>query len=165
MTSHSRSLGRLSAVLLLVVSLSLVAPQSANASPETLRRSLGNILLFPLDFALSPIVALRGVGNNIRDTEDTTAVRVVYFFPGFLWYTGVQLGASVLRGVTGAIELLPGIGLYFFDADLDTLYDPVERGSAIVDWENPLAEKNGWKYVPLVTIDLKFGIDFTTSAY
>jgi hypothetical protein len=62
------------------------------------------------------------------------------------------VGASVLREVTGLIELLPGVFLIPFEADLDPLYDPVERGEALVEFENPV-------------VDIKFGINYQSPAY
>ena len=74
---------------------------------------------------------------------------IVYPVPGYVWVLGVQIGASVLREVTGLIELLPGLGVLFFDADLDPLYHPVERGDALVDEKTKLLNvKFGVHYVP-----------------
>ncbi|MGH0034990.1 MAG: hypothetical protein ACQGVK_08170 [Myxococcota bacterium] len=137
------------------VALSLVAlaaPRPAEASPETLSRSVGNMVQAPLDLALSPLVAWATLNNNIQDIDDTTAVRVAYYLPGYVWLLGLQVGASAIRGLTGAIEFLPGLFLLPFDADLDPLYDPVERGEALVEWENPV-------------MDIKFGINYQSPAF
>jgi hypothetical protein len=54
-----------------------VAPSAVQASPETLRRAFGNLIQAPLDVALAPVVAARTLVNNLRDIDDTPAVRVV----------------------------------------------------------------------------------------
>jgi hypothetical protein len=140
-------------------------PAPAQASPETLRRSLGNILQSPIDVVLAPIVAGRTLVANLRDIEDTTAVQVAYAAPGFVWLSGVQVGAAVLRGVAGCIELLPGIFLMPFETDIDPLFDPADRGAALVEYENPLAENDVAKWFPLITWNVRFGVTYTSAEY
>ncbi len=139
----ARRLAKLGAFLTLALA---VAPP-ASASPETLKRSTSNILFAPLDVVLSPVVAGQIIYTNLREIDDSRWVRIAYPVPGYVWILGVELGASVLREVTGLIELLPGIGLLFFDADLDPLYHPVERGTALVDEQTKL-------------LNIKFGVDY-----
>ena len=55
------------ATALLVLSM---APASAQASPETLQRSMGNLLQSPLDVVLAPVVAFRTLFTNLRDVDD-----------------------------------------------------------------------------------------------
>lgn len=137
------------AALALLVAL---APVESSASPATLQRSVGNMVQAPLDLALSPLVAWATLNNNIQDIDDTTAVRVAYYVPGYFWLLGLQAGASAIRGLTGALEFLPGLFLLPFDADLDPLFDPVERGEALVEWENPV-------------MNIKFGINYQAPAF
>lgn len=127
----------------------LLGASPAHASPETLKRSLQNIAFAPLDMALSPVVATHTIYNNLRDIDDSTGVRVVYVIPGIAWNTGVQAMSAVVREITGLVELLPGLGLFFVRADLDPLYAPIERGSALID-------------VPTRAVHFKIGIDYTT---
>jgi hypothetical protein len=122
------------------------------ASPETLKRSVENLTLWPLDLALSPVVAGKTVYQNMRDIDDSMAVKIVYPVPGFVWVTFVQAGAAVLRGITGAFEFLPGLGLLPFEADLDPLFDPAEENEALVDLETAV-------------YDIKFGIAYTSAGY
>jgi hypothetical protein len=140
------------AVCLAGPALALAIAAPAEASPETLKRSVGNILFAPLDIALAPIVAARIVYTNMRDIDDSQWVRIVYPLPGYVWTTGVELGGGILREVTGLIELLPGLGLVFFEADLDPQYAPVERGEALVDLETP-------------PLNVKFGMNYTSVPY
>ena len=138
-----------------ILALGLVAggPSTAHATGETLKRATSNLLMAPLDIALSPVVAGKTIVTNMREIEDTTPVRVTYAVPGYIFLTGVQAGAGVIRAITGALEFIPGLGLLFFDTDLDPLYDPVERGSALVDHDTRF-------------LNVKFGVDYTgASAY
>ena len=155
-------LAALGASLALLVTL---LPASAQASPETLRRATGNIIQAPLDVFLAPIVAGRTLVGNLRDIDDTTAVRVFYAVPGYLWLTGVQVGAGVLRGVSGALELLPGIFLLPFETDIDPLFDPADRGAALVEWENEFAENPIMQWIPIATWNVRFGVTYTSADY
>ncbi len=136
----------------LAVVFALAAAGPASASPETLQRSISNLTQFPLDIALAPYTGVRRVVINMRDIGDTTGVRVFYALPGVVFIVGLNVMAAVLRGVIGAIELLPGLGLLFAEADLDVLYVPVENNEALVEIETPV-------------MPVKFGIDYTTTAY
>ena len=134
-----------------VLALALVAgiaPATAHATGATLKRATSNLLMAPFDMALSPFVAGKTIFTNLREVEDSTAVRVTYALPGYVFLTGVQLGASTIRAITGVLEFLPGLGLLFFDTDLDPLYDPVENSDAMVDYDTRF-------------LHMKFGIDYT----
>jgi hypothetical protein len=128
--------------------LTLTAAPAAG-SPQTLKRSVENITQSPLDIVMSPFVAVRSIYRNMRDIDDSTAVRIVYPLPGFAWNTMVQVGAGTLRGVTGCMELIPGIILLPFETDLDPLFDPADEQTGWVNWDNPVYRVN-------------FGIDYTT---
>lgn len=154
MNKTSPSARHLTAVAALTLSIVLL-PVSAMGSPLTLRRAIGNILQAPLDLVMSPVVAADSVVTNLRDVDDSTTVRVVYALPGFVWYTGVNMGASSLRLLTGALEAIVGVPLFLFEADLDTLMDPVDRSPA---WYEREFDTN----FPLLP-DIKFGIDYSRS--
>ncbi|HEY5657867.1 MAG TPA: hypothetical protein VIY27_08760 [Myxococcota bacterium] len=125
----------------------LAAP--AQASPQTLRRSLGNLLFAPFDLVLSPVVAARSIYRNLRSVDDSRGVRAFYVVPGFAWNTGVQGMAAVVREITGLIEFAPGLCVFFLEADLAPLYAPVERGDALLDLETP-------------PLRIKLGVDYIT---
>ncbi len=144
LSSRARSLGMLASGILLLCGLA----GTASASPETLKRSVSNLLMAPLDFAFTPIVAANSVYHNMQNVDDTMDVRIVYAIPGYCWDMGVQLGGAAVRAVSGAIEFLPGIGLFFFDADMDPLFAPAEKSHALVDFDTP-------------PINFKFGITYT----
>jgi len=162
------SIMRLGAAVALA--LAIVAPAPAQASPETLRRSLGNILQGPLDMLLSPITALLTLARNMSDIDDSTAVRIVYPLPGWIWLTGLNFGSGGIRTVTGVLEVIPAVILFPFETDMDPLFDPVEDAAALVEWDSPLEyNENKWVYWnPLVApfaIHIKFGINYTRADY
>ena len=134
---------------LLAVAVGSLWVTASEASPRTLRRSLGNILFAPVDLVLSPVVAGRSVHRGLKDSDDSTAVRVVFVIPGFAWNTGVQAMASVVREITGLIEFVPGLCVLFVEANLDPLFAPAERGDGLVD-------------VDTRPLRIKFGIDYIT---
>jgi hypothetical protein len=138
-------LGSACALALLVA----LAPAGASATTATLKRSVQNLTLWPLDLALSPVVACKTVYDNLNSINDSTGVRIAYPIPGVIWTTAVQVGASVLRGVTGVFELVPGLILAPLDADMDPLFDPAEENPALVDYDNPVYR-------------VKFGTNYTT---
>ena len=129
------------------LALGLAAAAPAGASPETLKRSISNILFGPFDIICAPIVGPRTVYKNIQDIEDSMWVRVAYVVPGVVWNTTLEAGSGIIRTMTGLIELVPGIGLIPFKADLDPLFSPVEKSDALVD-------------VDTRVLNLKFCIDY-----
>ncbi len=135
-----------------VVLLLFGAASPAAASPETLKRSIGNILFAPLDIALSPIVAAHSIYRNLNDIDDSLGVRLAYPLPGFAWNTGLQIGAGAIRELAGLLEFVPGLILLPFEADMDPLFAPTEKANALVDIET-------------TPINVKFGIDYTSLPY
>ena len=142
-----------------------LSPPAAEASPETLRRAIGNIVQSPLDVVLAPVVAGRTLVRNLQDVDDTLPVQIVYAAPGYCWLVGVQVGGGVIRGIAGLLELVPGILLFPIETDLDALYDPADRGGALIELENPLAESEMWKYNPFVSFNVRFGVTYTSAEY
>ena len=119
-----------------------------DVAKRTLVRSLQNLILFPFDVALSPIVGGKAIWEKWRDSDDTTAVKWGYAPFAPIWGISVQAGASVLRGVSGALELLPGLVLLPFDAEMDPLYDLAETQPALVDQEaGPVKFRLGVDYL------------------
>ena len=165
-----RSTRRCVIASLLLVLLWHGLPNSAQASPETLRRSFSNIIGGPMDMLLSPITATLTVARNLTEIEDSTGVRLVYAIPGIFWLTGVDLGSGMIRCATGLLELPPGVFLFPFETDIDTLFDPVDDAGALIDLDNPLMWiENPWVYYnPLVApfaIQPKWGINYTRAEF
>jgi hypothetical protein len=129
--------------------LALAAASPAQAGPDTLKRSVGNILFAPIDMVLSPFIAANTIYTNLRNVDDSIGVRCAYVPMGFAWNTGVQAMGAVTREITGLLELVPGIGLAFLKADMDPLLAPVERGNALMTVDNDI-------------FPVKVGIDYTT---
>ena len=142
---------RIGALAIAIAFTGLVASPVA-ATPEVLKRSIENLSQFPLDLVLSPIVAGQTVYTNMADIDDSPGVRMFYPVPGYFWTIFVQAGASILRGMTGVIELLPGMALLFTDAEYDPIFDPAAEQDGLVDFETD------FYYV-------KFGINYTTASY
>lgn len=152
MKPRSRSRFRL-VVSTLLCGLIVSSSAPALASTETLKRSVSNIAQAPLDLVLSPMVALLAVATGMSEQGDPVAVRVVFALPGWIWNTGVNIGASTIRFVTGGIELIPGVLLLPLEADLDPLFSAVDSAAALFEMEAPCC------------LDVKFGIDYTAAAY
>jgi len=130
--------------------LALLGSTPASATPETLKRSVGNILFAPLDIAASPVTAGKALYTNLREIDDARWKRIVFPIPGYLWILGVQIGGGAIREIAGLLELVPGLGLLFFGADLDPLFSPAERNDALLDLETP-------------PLKIKFGVNYVSS--
>jgi hypothetical protein len=143
--------GRLTRV---VVALALVvlAADAAQATTETIKRATSNLLFGPLDTALSPVVAAKAEYQNWNQISDSDLVKIVYPIPGFFWLTGVQLFTGVIRTITGAIELVPGLFLLPLDTDLPLLFDPADRNPALIEYDNAV-------------LPVKIGVDYTSTPY
>jgi hypothetical protein len=138
---------RAASIATALLALGLAGAPPASASPETLKRSVGNMLFGPLDVVFAPVVGTQTVYRNIQDIDDSMWVRVVYLLPGVAWNITLEAGSGIIRCMTGVIEFLPGLGLLPFEADLDPLFSPAEKADALVDKETPI-------------LDVKFGIDY-----
>jgi hypothetical protein len=137
-----------SLLALFTSTLGLFASTPASATPETLKRSVGNILFAPFDIAVSPVTAGKALYTNLQEIDDARWKRIVFPIPGYVWILGVQIGGGALREIAGLLELVPGLGLLFFDTDLDPLFDPAERNEALVDVDTPpLKIKFGVNYI------------------
>ncbi len=135
------------AVLTIALMLTLALAGPAAASPETFKRGLGNLIFGPVDIVLAPVVGTRAVFHNLSDIDDTLGVRLFFLAPGVVWNTFIQMGGGLVRTLSGAFEIVPGVFLIPFEADLDPLFAPVDRSDALVDEE-------------LMLIHLKFGVNY-----
>ncbi len=135
---RSRPILRSAGAGLALSALLLLAPLPASATPATLRRAIGNILFGPLDVLMAPVVGPKMTIDNLRFIDDTPGVRAFWALPGVAWNTGITIGVGVIREMTGLIEIIPGVLLFFSDSDLDPLLAPVEDSDALVDYDTPL---------------------------
>ncbi len=124
----------------LVAALCLVAAfaSPAAATEATFKRAVSNLLCGPLDVALSPIVAPRSVYTNLQDIDDTTGVRIAWAVPGVVWNLTFNIGGGLLRTFTGALEIIPGVLLLPFETDMDPIFAPPERASALIEEDTHL---------------------------
>lgn len=141
---------RFVSLVALIVLLVAAAPGTSHAGAKTLARATQNLLFFPFDIALSPFVAAKITWESWRSSDDTKAVKYGYALFAPIWNFSIEAGASVIRGVAGALELLPGIALVPFDAEMNALYDLPESQPAWVDQGSD-------------AFKVKFGINYLTS--
>jgi hypothetical protein len=138
------------ALALSTAALALFVATPASANPETLKRSVSNILFAPFDIAVSPATAGKALATNLRETDDAKWKQIVFPIPGYVWILGVQIGGGAIREIAGLLEFVPGLVLLFFDADLDPLFDPAERNEALMDRDTP-------------PLNLKIGVNYVAS--
>ncbi|MEM7412887.1 MAG: hypothetical protein AAF430_21825 [Myxococcota bacterium] len=105
-------------------------------------------MLAPVDLALAPIVAADSIQRHWTAGDDPWAVRVGFLVPGLAWNTSLQALGAVIRETAGLLEFAPGLGLFFFERDLNPLFDPAERGHALLEVDTP-------------RVPLRAGVDYT----
>jgi len=133
LSSHVRRICAWCAVIALFASLA----NPAAASPETLKRSMSNIIGGPFDMIFSPVTSANSVYRNLIDVGDSPSVRIAYTVPGFVWNTGLGIGSGAIRVFAGVLELIPGIILLPFRTDIDAIFAPGEKGNAMIDYDTP----------------------------
>ncbi len=133
MTGSARRLRFAALACAIALPLLALAPGAAHATTKTITRSVQNLVLFPVDFALSPYVATKALYGRWANSGDTPAVKYGYALPAVPWAIGVNMGASLLRGLAGVLEFLPGLVLIPFDADMNQLFDRAENNNALFD--------------------------------
>lgn len=164
-------IGRIgAAVFAAVLVVATLHATPAAATPDTLRRGLGNVMMGPFDMLLAPVQGINTVSRNLEDIDDSEGVRIGYAVPGWAWLTLLDFGCGMIRILSGALETGAGVVLFASESDLDPLFDPVEDARALFEWDNPLIEiENPWVYYnPVVApfaIRVKMGIDYTRPDY
>lgn len=141
-------------VALASFALASLVPSAASASPQTLVRGLSNIALAPLDAGLAPISSFVGIRDNLENIDDSPGVRRFYPIPAWFYAVGLQVGCSVIRAATGAIEVIPGVALVFFETDMEPLFDPVIDASALFEFDSDILD-DGYR----------FGINYTQPGF
>lgn len=127
-----------------------LTPLSAQATGATLKRSVSNMLMAPLDIVTAPVTSVRILVNGFRTQDDSTLVRAVYVVPGFVFLNLLTVGGSMLREVSGVLEFLPGIVLIPSQSDLQPIFAPPENATGLVDAD-------------IVVLRVKFGLDYTNT--
>jgi hypothetical protein len=145
-----RSARRFVSLVALLALMITAVPGTSHAGTKTVRRAVQNLLFFPFDIALSPFVATKITWDSWRSSDDTKAVKYGYALFAPIWSFSIEAGASVIRGVAGALELLPGIAMIPFGAEMNPIYDLPESQPAWVDTGSD-------------AFKVKFGINYLTS--
>jgi len=150
--------------------ITCLAAAPAAASPDTLRRGLGNVMMGPFDMLLAPVQGMNTLWNNLEEIDDSPGVRIAFAAPGWAWLTLLNFSSGMIRSLTGALETAPGIFLFASESDVDALFDPVEDAGALFEWDNPISEiEDPWVYYnPLAApfaIRVKMGINYTRPDY
>lgn len=161
MNDRSLSKRRASACVTAFALLLLLGPQRADASPETLRIAFEDILMGVADVVVSPVNAGMATAENLDAVSDNPILQGLYVVPGFLGLGVLQAGQAALRIATGVVQILPGLALFPFEADLSEDFNVFRRGTLMVDAENPLGKSPPWltwvlPVIP-VTIDARIG--------
>lgn len=139
---------RQASIGLLTTALLFSAASPANATSETLMRSIESIVCAPFDVLLSPVISVMTITENLRNIDDSPGVQLAYPLPAVGWNTGLVIGAGVLRGMDGLLEFIPGLFLFFSESDIDPLFAPVENSEALYELDTPV-------------ILLRFGMKYT----
>ena len=144
-------LARAASFAALVALLLAAAPSPSQAGVKTLTRATQNLLFFPFDIALSPFTSAKITYDSWKSSEDTKAVKYGYALFAPIWSFSIECGASVIRGVAGALELLPGIALLPFKSEMNALYELPETQPAWVDTGSD-------------AFKVKFGVNYLTAS-
>ena len=132
-----------------LLSIGLAGP--AAATTDVIQRSFENMPQGVFDAVLAPYTSGRSIYNNLQNIQDTTAVRVAYVVPGYVWNVMCNFGGGVIRSLTGVMELPTGLVLLFSDAEMEPLFDPVEDNEAVFVYD---AYEDTYR--------VKVGVDYTT---
>ena len=142
------------ALALAAVLLTTSVATPAAATPQTFLRGVGNIVLAPLDAALSPVSSFIGIRQNLQNIDDSRGVRLFYPIPAYFYAVGLQLGCAWIRATTGFMEAGVGVFLIPFETDIDPLFSPVDDADALVEID-----------IDYMDYPLRFGVNYTVSAY
>jgi hypothetical protein len=142
-----------STVLAVVLLASSVAAPAA-ATPQTILRGIGNVVLAPVDAALAPVSTFIGIRQNLQDIDDSPGVRLFYPVPAYFYAIGIQLACSWIRLTTGFMEIGVGVLVLPFDTDIDPLFDPVDDADALAEID-----------IDYMDYPLRFGVNYTVSSY
>ena len=99
---------RATLVFALVGLLLAAQTRSARADPSQLCRAFSSITLAPTDILLSPYISGRDAYHALSETGEPYKVWVS-FLPSYPVFIVIQVGGAVLRIVSGAFEIMPGL--------------------------------------------------------
>ena len=144
---------RLCAVLTVALLVTTVAAPAA-ATPQTILRGLGNVVLAPLDALLAPVTTLIGLRQNLANIDDSPGVRLFYPIPAFLYASTLQVGCAWIRAISGAMEVGVGLIVLPLETDIDPLFATVDDADALVEFD-----------IDYMEYPLRFGLNYTIASY
>ena len=114
----------------LVGILSGAHPREVRADPTQLCRAFSSITLAPTDVLLAPYISGRDAYNALSETGEPYQVWVS-ILPSYPVFIVIQLGGTVLRIVSGAFEILPGLVSLFAEEAGGPLFAGQDRAPQI----------------------------------
>ena len=112
-------------VVILLVAVVASPPRTVLAAnrADTLRRAVGNVLLGPIDVALSPAVTAKAMYDNGQAANySPAAIGALGVIGGAGWYFPITAAAGILRIWSGFIEM--PIGLVLLVSKSFTKWEP-----------------------------------------
>ncbi len=154
----------------LALASAALAPGAALASPDTLRMATENLVEGPVDMVLAPVTAGRVLVHNADEVGLDPVGGPAYGVLGSVGMTVLHVSWGLLRTLSGAVLLVPGVLLFPFEGvDVPEEANVFQHGEALVEAGNPLAEDPPeLKWIPPATpatIDAKLGIEVPYSRY
>lgn len=158
--------------LLFVAALAavLAVPAGAGASPDTLRMATENLVEGPVDMVLAPVTAGRVLAHNAGEVGLDPVGGPIYGVLGGVGMTALHASWGLLRTLSGALLIVPGVLLFPFEGvDVPEEVNVFAHDEPLLEAENPLAEdppELKWVMPATpVTIDAKVGVEVPYSRY
>lgn len=154
----------------LALTSAALTPGAALASPDTLRMATENLLEGPVDMAMAPVTAGHVIVENAGEVGLEPVGGPLYGVLGHPGMTALHVGWGLLRTISGALLLVPGVLLFPFEGvDVPEEANVFSHGDALVEAENPLAtDPPELEWIPPathVTLDAKMGIEVPYAKY
>ena len=141
-----------------ILLVALAAPRVAHAGGErtdTLRRAVSNVLLGPLDVALSPVVTAQALYANAKAANYSAPATVALELLGSAgWFFPITAATGVFRLWSGFAEMPVGLTLLV--------------SKSFTDWEPPpffeVRGKPAMVSCPSAVIPIEFGVNYLAAS-
>ena len=141
-----------------ILLVALAAPRVAHAGGErtdTLRRAVANVLLGPLDVALSPVVTAQALYANAKAANYSAPATVALeLLGGAGWFFPITAATGVFRLWSGFAEMPVGLTLLV--------------SKSFTDWEPPpffeVRGKPALVSYPSAVIPIEFGVNYLAAS-
>ena len=141
-----------------ILLVALAAPRVAHAGGErtdTLRRAVANVLLGPLDVALSPVVTAQALYANAKAANYSAPATVALeLLGGAGWFFPITAATGVFRLWSGFAEMPVGLTLLV--------------SKSFTDWEPPpffeVRGKPAMVSCPSAVIPIEFGVNYLAAS-